>query len=288
MKKYLLLQMTPILLVSMLNVSLISCSNNNEEDESPKIDEKRDNLSEKRDNLSEKQRMFVGFWHTEGNSTDFLFKADGTCISYTFGTREDTEIRHGDWQYNENTKMLTTTIGSFQWSITMSTNQSWAGISLGGDGAQSYNHSDLWHFYVNLINGSWVSSKGRILDFNNDYGLRFYEVTDDNICYEITYNTNPYWLLVSSERDKIAERYGDDFYGIENVKQKISNVNGNSANVTQSYHYSYAKYNGRRYTTAYETEIFFDGKLTISELDSNDAILRVEGTTYSGEKIGSS
>lgn len=146
MKKYLYLLLIP------LCMGFVACGSDDDPDPDPE--------PAPIDRLTEAQRKFLGYWHNKNGNADFLFNADGSC--QCFYPSYPSDNTSGEWSYDESTKILSTTMDSYQWTITLSTDKSWAGVSLGGSGAQSFSHSDLFHLWsAYLLKHSWVRKDGK-------------------------------------------------------------------------------------------------------------------------------
>lgn len=135
------------------------------------------------DNLPESSKQFIGLWRnniSQSWASDFLFWEDGTCRQITYsGHRND-----GYWTYNEETGILATTTGGWQWQITIVTPESWSGISLGSNQRAMTLEKDLNTtnilneilYYSTLTDGDSIlnfsSSKRNAYDHN---GYRKYD-----------------------------------------------------------------------------------------------------------------
>lgn len=119
------------------------------------------------DEISASAKLFVGKWDRESGYNypyNWYFFADGTCIgSFAGGSHPD-----GNWNYDSDTKILATTVNGWQYTITLSTQDAWGGISLG-----STPHSiaftkpaDQSQFYYQMLyHYLWTSPEGTTLTF---------------------------------------------------------------------------------------------------------------------------
>lgn len=78
--------------------------------------------------------FFVGTWEPSGGSAygTWEFSNTGNC-RHTFVSGNKTQSSTGTWTYNEETRMLTTTITNWKWKIVNVTSDEWT-----GDSGQSY------------------------------------------------------------------------------------------------------------------------------------------------------
>ena len=126
---------------------------NNNSGENTNTPENKEPVSENaEDNLPEKTRAFVGAWMATKSHSPYkdkwkyrsaiIFFSDGTCVlnesyycDYNGGYDIESE-KTGYWTYDENTRILATTVG-YQWNITLSNSSNWTGLLLTGDYAEN-------------------------------------------------------------------------------------------------------------------------------------------------------
>ena len=99
---------------------------------------------------------FCGSWGKESNSgqdgnkwrwyTNWIFHSDGTCeYQYYYYNDPNPQFNEkrsqsGTWTYDETTKILSTSISSYCWIIMQVNEDSWTGITVGGNPvSQSFN-----------------------------------------------------------------------------------------------------------------------------------------------------
>jgi hypothetical protein len=116
------------------------------------------------DNLPTETKMFVGYWMNETNTTkggNFIFFSDGNCFMYPLN--EDGRV-DGYWTYDSSTKILATTTNLWQWQVTLSNSDAWAGVSLGSSSVQTFKkNNDKKAFFEKLLeNSSWISSNDSV------------------------------------------------------------------------------------------------------------------------------
>lgn len=116
--------MISIIAVS-LNFLTSSCDDDNHNPESPDANKPADS-----------SKVFIGSWkQTSEKRNRFLFFEDGKAkeiYRYSISTKINTnwylsEARFGSWTYNDKTEYLATTIGGWQFAITLSNDTEWAG-----------------------------------------------------------------------------------------------------------------------------------------------------------------
>jgi hypothetical protein len=111
-----------VFLLSFCMLNLTSCGDDEtiqQEQEKEKNEE-----NELENNLSEKAQKFVGCWYARVSAYDhyFTFFPNGKAI-------RDSQSK-GVWTFNEDSDILATTIENWQFKITLSTNEAWAGHTL--------------------------------------------------------------------------------------------------------------------------------------------------------------
>lgn len=121
-----------LVLAFVMPVLFTSCSSSDDGAEDTKEPERPE------DNLPAGAKAFVGFW---SNQTDigsyFIFFGDGAC----WMLKRESHYKIWDagyWTYDNATKILATTMGNWQWQVTLSNDVNWAGISLSGNKVQTY------------------------------------------------------------------------------------------------------------------------------------------------------
>lgn len=171
MKKY-FFQWLVILMASFVSVNLVSCGDDDEN--------RPQKVENPEDNLPESSRKFIGYWVCSSDAVDFIFYPNGTCKSYYYGFEKSA----GYWTFNAGTNILSTTIGSWQWEVTLSNDESWAGISLGTGKALSYKKDDIAYvlYYIQsyIENTTWEGN-GKTFNLYKVYprpGYHYIETSD--------------------------------------------------------------------------------------------------------------
>lgn len=136
------------LMVAFLSLGLYSCSND---------DEEKSGGNSPEDNLPEASKSFVGYWRNSQenlvSSCDFVFFGDGSCSRYA--SESGGHMDKGYWTFNDITKILATTVGEWQWEVTLSNSETWAGISLGSAKTQTFKRDDTRYALACLENTTW-------------------------------------------------------------------------------------------------------------------------------------
>lgn len=202
-----------LLLATLIAIGLTSCSS---KDDEPKQEDSIEN------NLSNDAKMFVGYWNNQGNKGyNFIFFEDGIC----WAQKRNESLGHvnqGYWTYDSTTKILATNVDSWQWQVTLSNSETWAGVSLGLGTVQTFDIvKDRLSYLLNLIQYSkWNNSSNVLQIFDNydgyystfrvDSDLDYDETTD--ISFADDENTDDYifsYQLVKLEY--YSYRYGSGY-----------------------------------------------------------------------------
>lgn len=168
-------------------------------------DDSEDEESTK-NNLSTAANKFIGYWHITGTGPmqyidGVAFFPDGKCfatkptVSDWSITEEDTEP--SSWTYNDKTGVLATSIimeyryrgvvevVSFQWQITLSDDNNWAGVTL-GDGYACSAQRGTKGLYTEaaVFTYTWVSEKdGTSFNYKGKRG-KFSTNVDNDSTYQ--------------------------------------------------------------------------------------------------------
>lgn len=172
-------------LMSIMTLSFIACSSDNEDD--PKENSGLDKESETIINKYQARRSLIGSWSSNvHHKPSFVFLSDGTCLldgPYTTG------YTVGVWEYNESTKLLSTTCGAWAWTINILTENEWSGMSPGGT-SYSYNRSGWNDPNDELMIGEWINKEtGITFAF---YAGQKYRITTPENTFNGTYEVNTY------------------------------------------------------------------------------------------------
>lgn len=154
MKTFKFLEMAFI--VSALCFNLVSCGGDDDGKPNEENDTSKGSESPK-DNIPEASKTFVGLWENISHrGSYYIFLEDGICHYIAPFDWEE-----GYWTFNSETSVLATTmkIGG-QWQVTISNNDSWAGINGNSGKNTSYDkatHTEYLDNYINNSNIKWKS-----------------------------------------------------------------------------------------------------------------------------------
>lgn len=158
-----------LVLAFVMPVLFTSCSSSDDGAEDTKEPERPE------DNLPAGAKAFVGFWDNQTYSgSDFIFFGDGACWMLWKRDNGRYEKSGGSWTYDDATKILATTTGNWQWQVTLSNDENWAGISLSGNKVQTYKKitDKSRYFRVLLESSKWAESPDSTLSIGY-YGKYF-------------------------------------------------------------------------------------------------------------------
>ena len=137
---------------SAISMMLVSCDKSSNETD----------IEESGMGLSDAAKAFVGYWYTRSynSSKYFMFFSDGTC----WETNGSSVVNEGRWSYNETTKILATTLdpyNPYQWQVTLSESESWAGIDFNYNKARSFVKESVPEYREFLLReyNCWVDPK---------------------------------------------------------------------------------------------------------------------------------
>ena len=110
-------------------------SSDEEEEVSTEENEEEEEVSTSpEDNLADEAKAFVGYWENQGTKGyDWLFLGDGVCKAHVYSKAPGEAGTVGYWAYDTDTGILATTIGGWQWYITLSNSVAWTGISVSSE-----------------------------------------------------------------------------------------------------------------------------------------------------------
>ena len=142
MKKTILAFATILSLGVFTTMSLSSCSGDDGTDEIKDGTAKESAFGEPSDHLPKEASFFYGFWATGGGPTSFILYPDGTCKG--FDNQSANSAGTGEWTYNTTTNILSTTIKSSQYQVTLCNKKgtAWTGVQLGSNLAQTFQMSN--------------------------------------------------------------------------------------------------------------------------------------------------
>ena len=185
---------TTALFALFMCVNLVSCSN----DDEGVVPE---NPTSPEDNLPEEARAFVGCWIKNDNTIvagDFMFWGDGTCWMCPASSNSTRHTIFGYWAYNPETKILATTTNNWQWEVTLSNSEVWAGVSIASQKTLSFNKASNESFFRWVLDTkTWKNDEDVYLNYsgyNSSLGWRnkvtgYYYSEEGN--FIITEDENP-------------------------------------------------------------------------------------------------
>ena len=136
------------MMVATQSVGFVSCGSDDDDEQ----------VENPEDNLPDSSKSFVGYWrNSQANlvsSCDFAFFADGTCDRYK--SYDGYLVDEGYWTFNDLSKVLATTVGEWQWEVTLSNSETWAGISLGSAKTQTFIRDDSRYALAYLYSTKWI------------------------------------------------------------------------------------------------------------------------------------
>lgn len=140
------------------------------------------------DNLPEEARMLVGYWDITnyGSSRDFFLSADGRCV---FNSENDYFYY---WTYDTETKILATTYPGYQYQVTLSNEQAWAGILLNNNKPFSFERYAGANFWQ--LPELWINEDGESLHIGRFYSNSFHidRIDSEDFTYNYTYYEGKY------------------------------------------------------------------------------------------------
>ena len=249
-----------------------ACSSDDSEDNN----EGNDPLS----HLSEDAKKLVGCWD-EG----WVFYPDGTCCFIDHNGYEISR-EYGEWTYDDKTKLLTTTVGSKQYSVSLLSQNSWAGINLGSGSTVSWHRYDIGYAGELISRKQWSGNSNIRISPNTHYtsgtGVYMHELI---------------WGLNGWEKDtafpKIKDpsefyedgeyrSYGGTYYTVQVERcievSKASFVTNTSmlleATIGDDYFWTDEWYG---YKTNLSRQTFFTGTILLENMYSDDAKLTIDG-----------
>lgn len=212
------------LIASMLCLSLNSCGG--DDDGKPEDETTNGGSSTPEDNLPEASKAFVGYWissfsdNSHATYSNWIFYVNGTCQQRYYYIGSFSNYTDGYWTYNPKTSILATTANAWQWQITLSNYDSWAGITTSGK-SQSYNKaSNYKYFYECLSTYKWKTDTNEISESLYQFLSSFYPS-----------NNSPY---AKFEEDENAEDFIFKYTVIDFIHDRI--LDTGTITVIEPYH----------------------------------------------------
>lgn len=106
-------------------------------------------------------RIWYGRWNWEGPTMrpDFIFYSDGTCKMVTKQLWGPQGYVDGVWNYDSDSKLLSTTCNDWAWTVNILTPTEWSGTVVNG-GSMSYKRSSTLDPNEELLIGKWIGTDG--------------------------------------------------------------------------------------------------------------------------------
>jgi hypothetical protein len=240
--------LTQLLVIAFLGFNIISCST--EDDNGPS---KGPEAPE--DNLPEEAKAFLGYWENQGNKGgNFVFFEDGICWMTPLSSSSSNKYSHisGYWTYDNLTQILATTTNEWQWQVTLSNSEAWAGVSLGSSTVQTFEKEKdpLILLKIILWSSSWKESADSTLNIN--YYQSFTTSSDDKYTSDFSgFNIDQTINLGTARYLEVLEDETENDYTFKyNLRE-----------------YSYLGSGGNSFTgywTRYSTKVIGSGKVTLN------------------------
>lgn len=162
------LSLLTIVVVIFASVCVVSCG-----DDDNGTPSKGEEVESPEDNLPEASKSFIGYWrNSQSNlvsSCDFVFFPNGICRRYS--SFRENFIDDGYWTFNESTNILATTVGEWQWEVTLSNSEAWAGVSLGSGASQTFSRDNIRYVLACIRNTEWECDTLTTTFYNLDGSL---------------------------------------------------------------------------------------------------------------------
>lgn len=178
-----------VFLLSLCVLNFTSCSDDESIQQEQEQEKNEENESE--NNLSEKAQKFVGCWSAQVSAYGhrFTFFPNGKAI-------RDSSSK-GVWTFDEDSNILATTIENWQFKITLSTNEAWAGYTLNtGRTVNASKQTDNLFIEDYLLMTNWKNEEGNYfpLKLNSSQSITYSNITlkDKEITmdFELSYTKN--------------------------------------------------------------------------------------------------
>ncbi len=172
----------------LVSLNYTACSPDNSEDEpAPSIP-----IVTPEDNLPEASKAFVGYWESYNYFYNFLFFGDGVCWKFTTNSGHGIEERQkGYWSFSPVTSILATTTNDKQWTITLSNDQAWTGISINTKKTDTFSHpTELEYIRAILYRSKWIDENDEYMSFGSSELENGGLIESMHVCYCDITNTN--------------------------------------------------------------------------------------------------
>ncbi len=194
-------------------ISLSSCSGDDGTDEITNKDEKEPVFGLPADNLPKDQDFFTGFWQTNTGPSSFIFYANGTCKGIS--NLKMASIGTGEWTYNATTNILSTTIQSSQYQVTLCnrTGTAWTGVQLGSNLAQTFYKGSTYYILAIIAGTEWTNGSNTIQFSGNFKNMEYANNIDKDPSYQYVKR------LITVKQTGIS---ATELNGIYNIKSYVN------------------------------------------------------------------
>ncbi len=189
--------------VSMMLLALgatVSCGGNGSIDDEPEVE------------LSPEEAKLVGYWLNHGSSARYpnlFLEENGVCYVIV----EDL-IKSGNWTYDETTKILATSVDSWQFNVTLLNDETWAASYVEGDKvfnqsferASNYSSFEFLVHFIRpqcnmLLDVNFADNENKedcVFDYTVDLGLNTKDLTGE-VAISNIYNENKAELVFTGD-----------------------------------------------------------------------------------------
>lgn len=226
--------------MSLAIIALASCS---------KDDDPTDN------NPTDKYSEFVGEW--EGDMGDFMFFNDGNAKQIS----KNNKVTFGKWTFDKETRILATTVNDWQFRITLSSNDSWAGANLAGTQTYSFDRKDEDedYFYDLLLGATCTDETGEVSKVGGFESAHIYVSSNSNTMEALSFpGLNGYLILTEKEDSEKTHEFN---YRLCSREYKYVHSSYN-----QGYYYFQTSHNG----TAKFTDIYSSSKCKLEIVSTEE------------------
>jgi hypothetical protein len=238
--------------------------------------------------LTESQK-FVGYWDGKDYDEKWVFYPDGRCCYIeVYGMGYDVKRTNGTWSYNETTKILSTTVQSYQFLMTSISDNAWTGVVIGSGSSISRTRDNVGYARELIIDKRWKGTNGSIsVSASSQYSGSTYNGKTYNIV----------WRLDGWSNDKGFPEFKDPsvfykdgevyksrtYYAVEVercIKVRSASFESSSsmllqASIDDDYFY---RDGGYGYKSHLREETLFSGKILFEDIYSSNAKLTIDGT----------
>lgn len=183
-----------------------------------------------------------------------MFFEDGICWMTPLSSSSSNKYSHisGYWTYDNLTKILATTTNEWQWQVTLSNSEAWAGVSLGSSTVQTFEREkdSLDFFKMILWKSSWQESPDSTLN------IHYYEDLTTSSDYIYTSNFSGFSIdqtinIGTARYLEVLEDEKEDDYTFKYNLREYSYLNSGGSSLSGHW-------------IRYSTKIIGSGKVTLN------------------------